>query len=86
MSFPCEGENLARTIETEQRALRELRKALESDHLDTAAIIIEPIQGEGGDNHFRLEFWAELRKLADEFEVRLVTLTLTLTLNPLNQS
>jgi len=33
---------------------------------DIAALIIEPIQGEGGDNHFRPEFFAGLRRLADE--------------------
>jgi L-lysine 6-transaminase len=33
---------------------------------DIAAILIEPIQGEGGDNHFRPEFLQALRRLADE--------------------
>ena len=37
------------------------------DHPDEiAAIIIEPIQGEGGDNHFRAAFFQALRTLADE--------------------
>jgi L-lysine 6-transaminase len=31
-------------------------------------LIIEPIQAEGGDNHFRPEFLGELRRLADEHE------------------
>ncbi|MBK8232687.1 MAG: aminotransferase class III-fold pyridoxal phosphate-dependent enzyme [Candidatus Eisenbacteria bacterium] len=35
---------------------------------DIAAIILEPIQGEGGDNHFRAEFFQALRQLADEHE------------------
>jgi L-lysine 6-transaminase len=35
-------------------------------------IIIEPIQGEGGDNHFRAEFFKELRRIADEREIILV--------------
>lgn len=37
-----------------------------------AAIIIEPIQGEGGDNHFRKEFLQALRKIADEIEALLI--------------
>jgi L-lysine 6-transaminase len=37
-----------------------------------AAIVIEPIQGEGGDNHFRKEFLFSLRQLADDFEALLV--------------
>jgi L-lysine 6-transaminase len=38
----------------------------------TAAIIIEPMQGEGGDNHFRPEFLAKLRQYADEQEALLI--------------
>jgi L-lysine 6-transaminase len=33
-----------------------------------AAIIIEPIQAEGGDNHFRPEFLQSLQRIADENE------------------
>ena len=39
---------------------------------DIAALVIEPIQGEGGDNHFRPEFFRLLRKLADELDFLLV--------------
>ena len=39
---------------------------------DIAAIIIEPIQGEGGDNHFRGEFLQALRTVCDENEVLLI--------------
>lgn len=39
---------------------------------DIAAIIIEPIQSEGGDNHFRPSFFRELRRLADEQEALLI--------------
>ena len=35
-------------------------------HSEVAAIIIEPIQGEGGDNHFPLEFFTNLRRIADD--------------------
>jgi len=34
--------------------------------------VIEPMQGEGGDNHFRSEFLAVLRRFADEREALLV--------------
>lgn len=37
-----------------------------------AAIIIEPIQGEGGDNHFTREFHEGLRKLANSFDMLLI--------------
>ena len=43
------------------------------DHPDEiAAIIIEPIQGEGGDNHFRPEFLQSLRDLADKKDALLI--------------
>ncbi len=39
---------------------------------DIASIIIEPIQGEGGDNHFRKEFFQQLRDICDENEIMLI--------------
>ena len=56
----------------EEVALRQAKQAF-LDHPDEiAAIIIEPIQGEGGDNHFRPEFLQGLRDLADEAEALLI--------------
>ena len=40
--------------------------------VDIAAIIIEPIQGEGGDNHFRGEWLQTLRRICDENEMLLI--------------
>ena len=39
---------------------------------DIAALILEPIQGEGGDNHFRGEYLRSLRELALENEFLLI--------------
>ena len=39
---------------------------------EIAAIIIEPIQGEGGDNHFREEFFIKLREIADNDNIILI--------------
>lgn len=64
--FPLEGENLADTIEREKKATAELEAAFDVHPDDIAAVIIEPIQGEGGDNHFRPEFLQELRRICDE--------------------
>ena len=41
-------------------------------HEEVAAIIVEPIQGEGGDNHFPLEFFTNLRRIADEHDCLLI--------------
>ncbi len=56
----------------EEIAIRQARQAF-LDHPDEiASIIIEPIQGEGGDNHFRPEFFRALRQLADEHQAILI--------------
>ena len=46
--------------------------AVEKYRNAVACLIVEPIQGEGGDNHFRPEFMLELRRLADEHEFILI--------------
>jgi L-lysine 6-transaminase len=68
ISFPLEGANLEAVIEAEAKAVEQIKQALVDNENDIAALIIEPIQGEGGDNHFRKEFFRELRTLADENE------------------
>jgi L-lysine 6-transaminase len=71
-TFPLEGENLKNVIMLEKQAISEINKAIDNEPDDIACIIIEPIQAEGGDNHFRPEFFRELRKIADEREVLLI--------------
>ena len=69
--FPLDA-HLDETIEAEKKAIAQIMAAIEKDGDDIAAIIIEPIQGEGGDNHFRPEFFVELRRIADENEIILI--------------
>jgi L-lysine 6-transaminase len=70
--FPMEGDNLRATIQAEQHAVAEIERAVEKFGDDIAGLIIEPIQGEGGDNHVRADFLKELRRLADEHEFMLI--------------
>lgn len=72
LEFPLNEERLDRTIALEKQAVEEIKSAFLNNKDDIAAIIIEPIQCEGGDNHFRSEFMQELRKLADENEALLI--------------
>ena len=58
--------------EREQRAEAEIRAVLARGRRDIAAIIVEPIQGEGGDNHFRMEWLRTLRRICDEHDVLLI--------------
>ncbi len=72
LSFPVTDETVANTSALERQAVAEIEQAFADHPHDIAAIIIEPIQGEGGDNHFRAEFFAELRHLADRHGALLI--------------
>jgi len=72
LSFPVTDETVANTSALERQAIAEIEQAFADHPHDIAAIIIEPIQGEGGDNHFRAEFFAELRHLADRHGALLI--------------
>jgi len=69
LSFPVDE---AAVAEAEDIALREIEEAFEADPHGIAAILIEPIQGEGGDNHFRPDFLRQLRRVADDREALLI--------------
>lgn len=72
LSFPTNAENLAKAEQAERRSLSLVERAFDERADRIAAILIEPIQGEGGDHHFRGEFLRELRRLADEREALLI--------------
>ena len=70
--FPLNEESLQNVIAAEQRSIAQIKMAFREHTDDIAAIIIEPIQGEGGDNHFRPEFLQQLRTIADEEQALLI--------------
>ena len=72
INFPLNDENLEDVINKENIALDQIKEAIRNNPDDIAGLIIEPIQGEGGDNHFRCEFFKELRNLANEEEFLLI--------------
>jgi L-lysine 6-transaminase len=72
LSFPVTNEVVARVEALERQAVAEIERALHDNPHDIAALIIEPIQGEGGDNHFRGDFLRRLRQLCDEHEMLLI--------------
>src|SRR5207249_2191246 len=53
-------------------AEKQIRDVIARKGPDIAAIIIEPIQGEGGDNHFRMEWFKTLRTICDENDILLI--------------
>lgn len=58
--------------ELEVKALQHARRAFEAHPHDIACFIAEPIQGEGGDRHFRPQFFAAMRELCDEFDALMI--------------
>jgi len=72
VEYPLTEDRLADVKKREALAVAQMERAFEIHGDDIAAIIIEPIQGEGGDNHFRAEFFQSLRKIADERAAMLI--------------
>lgn len=69
LTFPLTEESLAAALALEAQALASIREHIDREGDDIAGLIIEPIQGEGGDNHFRPEFFKALRAICDEHEL-----------------
>jgi L-lysine 6-transaminase len=57
VTFPLNEKNLADVIKAEEQSIAEIKQAIKDNKDDIACLILEPIQGEGGDNHFRKEFF-----------------------------
>jgi L-lysine 6-transaminase len=72
LRFPVTDEVIAEVQKLEDIAYAQIETAVRQYKGDIAGLIIEPIQGEGGDNHFRPEFLKELRRLADAHEFLLI--------------
>ncbi len=72
MIFPLNDENLETVKAAEAESLKQIHEAIEKNPGDIAALILEPVQGEGGDNHFRPEYIRELRKICDDHEILLI--------------
>jgi L-lysine 6-transaminase len=72
IKFPLIKENVEEVKKLEKQALSEIENAISKNPDDIACLIIEPIQGEGGDNHFRKEFFLELRKICDNNDIMFI--------------
>ena len=78
VSCPCidfslpESEREADVIAREKKSEAEIREFIDQRGIDICTIIIEPIQGEGGDNHFRGEWLKTLRRICDESDILLI--------------
>jgi L-lysine 6-transaminase len=68
LRFPVDED----VAQREQVAINQAKQFLAGRKDDIAAFIMEPIQGEGGDNHFRPEFFRAMRQLCDENDMLLI--------------
>ena len=69
LTFPVTDDILTEVKESESDIISNIKKIISENTDDIAAIIIEPIQGEGGDNHFRDEFMKSLRDICDNNDI-----------------
>ena len=72
LKFPLTEETINETIEVEKQAIQEIEAAIAKNPNDIACLILEPIQAEGGDNHFRKEFFQQLREICDKNDIILI--------------
>jgi L-lysine 6-transaminase len=72
MIFPMNEKNTAIVSELEEKSLTEIKGAIRNNIDDIACIILEPIQGEGGDNHFREEYLVKVKDIALENDILLI--------------
>ena len=68
LRFPIDED----VAQREQASIAQAKQFLAERKDDIAAFIMEPIQGEGGDNHFRPEFFRAIRQLCDENDMLLI--------------
>jgi L-lysine 6-transaminase len=72
ITFPLTEGHLEEVERLEKLAISQIKSHFHENPDEICAIIIEPIQAEGGDNHFRGEFLQALRQLADENDAMLI--------------
>lgn len=68
LRFPVTAEVERDVQAAEERSLEQIDQAFDQNQDDIAAIIIEPIQAEGGDHHFRPEFLRAVQQKARKNE------------------
>lgn len=72
LRFPITDKVLQEVEEQEKKSLSEMEHYFSEYRNDIAAFIMEPIQGEGGDNHFREEYFKGVAKLMKENDTLLI--------------
>lgn len=71
LKYPLE-EHAAENAAEEERCLQETERLISTWHNPVAAIVVEPIQSEGGDNHASPEFFRRLREITKKKDVLMI--------------
>ena len=72
LRFPANEQELTRVKRAENESLDQIKNAFASRRDEICCVLIEPIQAEGGDHHFRPEFLRALRDVAHENDALLI--------------
>jgi len=72
INFPLTSDVLEALIKQENNVLESIKEIIKNNTDNIAALILEPIQGEGGDNHFRDEFMVQLKNVCDSNDIILI--------------
>jgi len=72
ITFPMNDDRIEDLIKSEEKSINQLKEVLSTSSEDIACLILEPIQGEGGDNHFRDEYLKKLKQLSLENDFLLI--------------
>lgn len=72
LRFPTDAEAEKEVSIAEERVLKQLNWLGQQQGDDVAAVIIETIQAEGGDVHFRKSFFQGLREVCDKYDWLLI--------------
>jgi len=70
--FPQKGANLKETIAAEKKSIQQIEAAIKRHGDDIAAFIMEPIQGEGGDNHFRKQYHKAVERICKKNDIMFI--------------
>ncbi|QPH12625.1 hypothetical protein C2857_004876 [Epichloe festucae Fl1] len=71
LKYPLD-QHAEENAEAEQASLDEVEHLIKTWHLPPAAVVVEPIQSEGGDNHASPSFFQKLRALTRKHNILLI--------------
>jgi len=71
LKYPLD-ENIGLNRIEEEKCLEEVEKTIKEWHCPIAAVIVEPIQSEGGDNHASTSFFRRLRDITKRHGVLMI--------------